>query len=705
VWSLLGSGDGRGCFLCNSIELSQPATILSVPSNSLDLSSYDKKKAHVVCLVGFFDGTVEVIDLVSGVKECLVRYLHSSTAEANQELTTHSQGEDGLQIGQSVVALSVSPVDSNLLLIGYQSGHVFIFDLKAKEPLKQFHLDVKTILKSHNPSSTNLLSAISGIKIKKSLSKVFAGTIPNKVSKRDSVDSALSTSSNHNNSEPPSASADINSKSIEIAPLCNAVWRSDGSQIASIHGHHFAIWHLKESAGGALLKAISSSSSSSRIIQTISKPLLVRSVIPATESDQNSDSDVDFGPITKMEWLNIPSKGADTQSLNFPSLLTIFGGTTSSLQEITCLHFTNSKDYKTAAHSHTIKSTHDIKDFITIPIADQIDKFAIFHLNSSNAVNISILNPTSSSIISRVPACTPSITLQSLPQILSFSLISLPLNHFTRLKKRYQPTETPNPITGGSLIIPISTATLPPKPATDLLAILHADATLSFWISNTLPRSRAFPYMHIHTLNLSQLVSLSRGSTSKLSLTVSEHTESLCAIIVSGPCVAVARMGGNGIDGVDEIGEEEMDKLMKELDETVDMVLETVKAPRFAQNGSDGSSAASKEGLERLDEGHEKDCGEVQEVPVEKEGGHDVINTQDDSHSETDAEKTQGDDEVVNDLTKTHNDGVSYVHNDTVVVDLLWRSSDPDLDGFYPVVREMHTQPVSISCYAPSWNL
>ncbi|KAJ3079252.1 hypothetical protein HK102_003923, partial [Quaeritorhiza haematococci] len=205
-----------------------------------------------------------------------------------------------------VAAVQLNPVDTNTLLVSYQSGLTVTWDLRQRKVVRRYQLSNTDI---SNVSATNSMS--------------------------------------------PSSSP---------VTLTCAYWRHDGEQfVTSYSNGQLAFWAI---AKEGWLSGITSSSSAPKplLVRTLSSK--EKDKKKKSEADSQSQVDVSSQPIQKLYWLPKGSSGA-TNNTATSVLFAITGGSASGL---TMMEFPTAKDYANPRkHLFVPSSPQAILDFAIIP--------------------------------------------------------------------------------------------------------------------------------------------------------------------------------------------------------------------------------------------------------------------------------------------------------------------------------------------------
>ncbi|KAJ3052413.1 hypothetical protein HK097_006309 [Rhizophlyctis rosea] len=464
------------------------------------------------------------IDVPSVVQQQLQHQQPQQTTPPSEMPVEGTVDHSAVSPQQEVISLALNPIDTNILLIGYSTGHIVSWNIK----------DFTVLLRFQNSPTLSALA-----------------------------------------------------------------WRPDGQHFVAAHDEYVSFWSVKE--GGGLLNALKGGKEEKR------KPLWVRTV-ERTGPKGSKDKDISAStsttpkhPINSLIWV----RGSQPDD----NLLVILGGTPqTSPKSLTLLDLSGIKDYK-SSRFHTV-----------IPTPQSITSFAFAHSTHSGLETFVLALGEDGKLrgfdISKDYASYDlpvDFVLSSTPRI-TCSVASACTEFLVWEMSQVQSASTttrPLPITGGSIH---NKNNLSP---TDILCTAHVDGTLSF-----------------HHLSIPSIKPLSTLATKEyLSMTkinkVEMDLEGRLCWVVAGPHVLVYRFytesdlkGG----GEELMGEDEMDKLMKQMDETVDGILAggTGEGSPKVSPKVEGSSKAEKDagaaGMERdLDEEEEEEVeGRLMMSPVEE---------------------------------------------------------------------------------------
>ncbi|KAJ3328666.1 hypothetical protein HDU76_009533, partial [Blyttiomyces sp. JEL0837] len=545
--------------------------------------------------VGLESGQVWVIDALRGVKSDYVIPCLASTSsfDEHQEHVVESK----------VVILSVCPTDINLVLVGYENGVIVVWEVKARLVVKRFW---------------------------------YQGEREDK-EKKGFLGGGKGKGSANGNGE-----GDIE-KDLHVGPLTAACWRHDGSQIVASYGHLLVFWNVNKdnNGGGGFfdgIKAVASGNGGDKE-KGKQKPLCVRTVY---HGGHPFDS-IECLPIYQLLWTTGFHNPLDMND----STLFVAGGTRAGeLRGVTMIEFSGVRDYKSSRHQNVLAQEVDVLQFslVASPGAPgagvdgngkAVDPWALVSVTSNGDVRAHVIGLTGLSALS----LTPSLTLQATADMVAVSVVTLSRFLMEDFRTVYQnlnnkaTAAAPHvPLHGGRSGLAISNiagmAVNPnpnsnvPLPTNDVVITAHADSTVRFWANATSFHALPSPPILLCTLRLSHLITLGKVSghlPTPTNIWV-DAKEGVMAIS-SGPVVLVLKYvsleessrgeeyvsleessRGEEVAVLKDFTDDEVERLMEQIDETIDDVLKEIRSSKEDVNlvGGGGEGVVGGDGGEQI---------------------------------------------------------------------------------------------------------
>ncbi|KAI9359988.1 hypothetical protein DFJ73DRAFT_92972 [Zopfochytrium polystomum] len=423
-----------------------------------------------------------------------------------------------------VAVLECCPVDPNLILIGYETGALIVWDLAEQTVFRKYVFAF-------------------GTKEKSAFSRAFTTK-----GKAQPAQAASDTNSVYSSSDSSTISSDG-----QGLRLGAASWRPDGLFIASAHGKYVAVWSVQDTGLLSNLKALTMS-------EKERKPVAIRTLDGFVDSDDGADAE----PISDMQWVSRPA-GQDGTALF------VAGGTVSGIPKfITAFEHIAGKDFKSGFKQQLQLverglSFERLISFSPLPSHPAQD-LVVLALTTSGIVSAHSLsaftafNPLSLS---------PSLVLLKSADVLAATLISANFNFLIELRQSSAESQLqlvkssleeckpsaatpgsffapPIPISGGnfasSIIALAASAAGGPVSSNDVFITLHSDSSLQFWQSPETGASLPSPPVLLSSLSLGSLISLEKtANTAPSSSSVSLYAGYRTLVISCGAMVIVLR--------------------------------------------------------------------------------------------------------------------------------------------------------------------
>ncbi|KAJ3107838.1 hypothetical protein HDU97_003186 [Phlyctochytrium planicorne] len=497
-----------------------------------------------------------------------------------------------------------------------------------------------------------------------------------------------------------------------ILPVNSATWRPDGTQIVSSHSHLLAFWTVKEAGFLHGLKTLAGGDN-----ELSKKPSCLRNLDAVVDAEH----DAERLPIFKLAWFYRPQQDISQ------TMLMVSGGTrTVEPHGITLFEF-GSKDVKLAKPYALFALESGVLDFVPLTLWDaQPPAFGVLVSTTANelkAFNCEAHNFTPLSL-------TPSIDMLSSADILSFTMLQSSQMFLDRLKPFMDQRAPPVPLRGGSAdMMPYSTSKSSHKSTSnDLLLTVHADSTVKFWHHDTAaPSASPLPTL-LYSLDVKGLINISKGTTTAPSHTWMHFDQREGSLILSsGAVVLVLKYeGSSGLGSFSPSGSEEnreytdedVDKMMKELDDTIDGVLQDLTD----QKGSPIHVAGAQEqaGAETSDENEAKLA--INEQPNPSISAPVTVDKLDASSPEQNhgpklpprpeagpplppRAENNSTSSLVSPQTSEDTPYSDMVSNTTVVIDRIGRRRPPRIKGWAPYVSAIYMNNVASVAFAGWLNI
>ncbi|KAJ3216886.1 hypothetical protein HDU67_008793 [Dinochytrium kinnereticum] len=493
-----------------------PPTPVGVPVTSLCVPSGSSGWFYV----GLATGQVLVYDALRGMKSTYhVPCLLDQLAPVESYTEVGSETKISDESPGRVVALEACPADANILMIGHASGFIFLWDIKAKACLKRFML----------PS-------------------------------RKTADGGAS-----------------------LMPLISACWKPDGSQFVTSHESLIAFWNVKESGLMEGLKSLAKVTDNKDVVK---KPIHLRTL----EGPVEDGSVTERHPVFKVSWIS--SNSAQDQP---STALLVSGGTRSAeLEGITLFEINgNTKELKGLKPSGFLAIDSKILNFIPMELLETGTEttFGILALTSSNDVRAFKFQTSGFA----PAALSPSVEMLSSADILGFTMVVAGPSFLDRLRRELDSRITPLPLKGGAADFLYSVGSRNARPnANDLLLTAHSDSTVKIWQTDDSPLGAQFQPTLLSTLNLKGHINLTKGTpNAPCSTLVNIDPREGVLIVASGTVVLIFKHEAKAEHSrsssaasrpataeAKEYTADDVERLMQELDDTIDGVLDELKETR-----------------------------------------------------------------------------------------------------------------------------